>query len=206
MADSIASFAARVRQLLQQAGVSKDSIRKKEEEAKAAAAHPGQVMADWAHRNFHPSDATAAKAKAFVEKLQSTGKKAEERVGNMTPGSLGGIGVVTGGPTVKEATRAVYAAAEKPMRAIQTGIGHLPVVGPKYQDARLGWMEEELERRRASEAAKRALEPVEGGELDDEPRQPVSMSREFPSTPQGEADKAKYSADKARETARKVSK
>jgi hypothetical protein len=45
--------------------------------------------------------------------------------------------------------------------------------------------------------------PKDLGELD-EPRQPLQMEREFPSTPQGEADKAEYIRQKAQEAARRA--
>lgn len=49
------------------------------------------------------------------------------------------------------------------------------------------------------------VQPVrDGGDVDEPVRQPIQMSREFPSTPQGKADEAAY-IQKAREAARRAS-
>lgn len=59
---------------------------------------------------------------------------------------------------------------------------------------------------RIQEAIDRAKAPQDIGDIDAPPavRQPIQMSREFPSTPQGKADEAAY-IQKARETARRAS-
>lgn len=45
--------------------------------------------------------------------------------------------------------------------------------------------------------------PKDVGDLD-APRQPVQMEREFPATPEGEADKAEYIRQRAQEAARRA--
>jgi hypothetical protein len=45
--------------------------------------------------------------------------------------------------------------------------------------------------------------PKDLGDLE-APRQPIQMEREFPATPQGEADKAEYIRQRAQEAARKA--
>ncbi len=106
--------------------------------------------------------------------------------------------------------KAIKPMSQEDQSALAARIMRAKIEAQMYSAPKAMWVEQNVPGMHAAGEAFRKVSvlpkdaPVDGGELDEPAdRQPVSMSREFPSTAQGKADQEEYIRN-ARETARKA--